>query len=90
MAVFTEPAALLPVTQQEPGAAEKKPPLSRSLQSPYLWSGGGDQHASHQTIPLVHSLQATGSFRAASVGDITCLETSCKAKGLMNTSPQRQ
>lgn len=56
----------------------------------YLWSGGGDQHASHQTIPLVHSLRATGSFRAASVGDITCLDKSCKAKALIKTSLQIQ
>lgn len=76
------------MTQLEPGSFAA--PTVRSSQSPYLWSGGGDQHASHQTIPLVHSLQATGSFRAASVGDITRLEKSCKAKELIKTSPQRQ
>lgn len=77
--VFMEPVALCSTMQPGPGSAERGPaycPL-------YLWSGRGDQHASHQTIPLVHSLRATGSFRAASVGDITCLEKSCKAKGLI-------
>ena len=56
----------------------------------YLWSGGGDQHTSHQTIPLVHSLRATGSFRAASVGDITCLEKSYKEKGAHKNQLQTQ
>lgn len=72
------------------GAPRPAPPRSQSLQSLYLRSGGGDQHASHQTIPLVHSLRATGSFRADSVGDITYLEKSCKAKGLIKTSLQNQ
>lgn len=87
MAVFTEPGspAGLDAGPGSAGRSPAPPPRPRPA-SPYLWSGGGDQHASHQTIPLVHGLWAAGSFSAASVGDITCLEKSCKAKGLVKTS----
>lgn len=84
MGVFTSPAALLSPAQPGPGSAARSPrPQGPPPKPLYLWSGGGDRHASHQTIPLVHSLRATGSFRAASDGDITCLQKSCKAKGLV-------
>lgn len=52
-------------------------------QPSYLWSGRGDQHASHQTIPLVHSLQASGSSGATSAGDITCLQGKGTHKNLL-------